>query len=55
MNETAAYLWEQLYGKEFSVDNMADLLTEQYDIDRESALADCHELAKQWEEAGITE
>lgn len=55
MNETAAYLWEQLYGKEFSVDNMADLLTEQYDIDRKSALADCHELAKQWKEAGITE
>ena len=55
MNETAAYLWEQLYGKEFSEDDMATLLTNVYDIEKERALVDCKELAGQWKEAGILE
>ena len=55
MNETAAYLCEQLYGKEFSVDNMADLLTEQYDIDRETASMDVASLTRKWASLGIIE
>lgn len=55
MNETSAYLWEKLTDKDFSVDDMAKLLTSEYDIDIETATADCKELADKWIEAGIVE
>ena len=54
LNSSAAYLWENL-GKEFSVEDMAALLVEQYDIDMELALKDSESLSKAWMEAGVTE
>ncbi|GAA4514923.1 PqqD family protein [Sphingobacterium thermophilum] len=33
LNETAAWLWEQLDGKDFEVDDMIALVREQYDVD----------------------
>lgn len=53
LNSTAAFLWEELDGKEFSVETMADLLVGKYGIDRELALTDSANLAKAWIEAGI--
>ena len=55
MNESSAYLWEKLYGKEFNTDDMTSLLTAEYDVDEATARADCQALAKQWLEAGIVE
>ena len=55
LNSSAAYLWENLTGKEFSVEDMAALLVEQYDIDMELALKDSESLSKAWMEAGVTE
>jgi hypothetical protein len=55
LNSSAAYLWENLIGKEFSVEDMAALLVEQYDIDMELALKDSESLSKAWMEAGVTE
>lgn len=55
LNSSAAYLWENLIGKEFSVEDMATLLVEQYDIDMELALKDSESLSKAWMEAGVTE
>lgn len=55
LNSSAAYLWENLIGKEFSVEDMAALLVEQYDIDMELALKDSEALCKAWMEAGVTE
>ena len=55
LNSSAAYLWENLIGKEFSVEDMAALLVEQYDIDMERALKDSESLSKAWMEAGVTE
>ena len=51
MNETSAYLWETVEGKEFTADTLAKLLTEQYNV----AFNDCLELIVKWEEAGIIE
>ena len=51
LNPTAAYLWEEVYGSEFD----EDLLTDRYDIDRETALADVRQLLKDWTEIGVTE
>ena len=55
LNSSAAYLWENLIGKEFSVEDMAALLVEQYDIDMELAIKDSESLSKAWMEAGVTE
>ena len=55
MNETSAYLWETVEGKEFTADTLAKLLTEQYDVQYNVAFNDCLELIVKWEEAGIIE
>ena len=33
LNETAAWLWEELEGKDFQLSDMIDLLRGQYDVD----------------------
>lgn len=53
LNETAAFLWKALIGKEFTVEGMAQLLVDEWGIDMELALKDSENLCKAWEEAGI--
>lgn len=53
LNESAAYLWREVEGKEFTPATMAALLTEKYNIDEATALADATALAQRWTEAGI--
>ena len=56
LNESAAYLWESVQEKEeFTVETLADLLVEQYGIDKELALKDSAAVAQKWVEAGIAE
>jgi len=55
LNSTAAYLWEELEGKEFTAEDMATLLVSRYGIDMELALKDSENLCKAWAEAGIAE
>jgi hypothetical protein len=53
LNESAAYLWNELNNKEFTPATMAALLTERYNIDEATALTDATELANQWIKTGI--
>lgn len=53
LNESAAYLWNELNNKEFTPATMAALLTERYDINEATALTDATELANQWIKTGI--
>lgn len=54
MNESSAYLWRCVQQMpSFTNDDLAHLLTEQYEVEYETALADAKVLAKQWIEAGI--
>ena len=55
LNSTAAFLWKALEGKEFTEEEMAQLLVDEYGIDMELALTDSKNLCKAWIEAGITE
>lgn len=55
MNSTAAFLWKAVEGKEFSVEDMAKLLVEEYQIDMELAMKDSENLCKSWVDAGIVE
>ena len=53
LNESAAYLWREVEGKEFTPETLATLLTAKYDIDDATALADATALTQRWVEAGI--
>ncbi|MBO4806039.1 MAG: PqqD family protein [Paludibacteraceae bacterium] len=55
MNNSSAYLWEALQGKEFDAQVMADLLTQKYEVEVEKALADSQKLIEAWKNAGIIE
>jgi hypothetical protein len=55
LNATAAFLWEKVEGKEFTAEEMAQYLIEEYGIDMELALKDSKALCKSWIEAGIAE
>ena len=56
MNETSAYLWENVAGRDsFTAEDLAKLLTDAYEVDEETALADVQTLMQQWISAGIVE
>ncbi|MCI7119493.1 PqqD family protein [Prevotella sp.] len=55
MNETAAYLWKNVEGKEFDSDTLMSLLINEYEVDDATANKDAKNIAKQWIEAGIAE
>ena len=56
MNESSAYLWKKVQQMDsFTADELAQLLTEQYEVEYEVALKDATTLAGQWVEAGIVE
>lgn len=55
MNESSALLWQKLENKEFTIEDMANVLMEEYEVTPETALADSKLLAQQWKNAGIIE
>ncbi len=55
MNESSAYLWKQVQNKEFDADTLTELLTDEYDVDKETAMKDVKALIEQWVDAGIVE
>mgnify|MGYP000847838804 FL=1 len=55
MNETSAFLWNNIQGKEFIHDDLVDLLTETYQVDAQKALEDVTRLVENWKSAGIIE
>lgn len=56
MNETAAYLWKKVAELEsFTEEDMARLLTEEYEVSMEEALVDCRQTMENWREAGIAD
>lgn len=55
LNVSAAYLFEQVLGKEFSVEDLKGLLLGKYEVAEEVAAADAEKLARTWLEAGLAE
>ena len=53
LNESAAWLWKEVEGKEFTPETLATLLVEQYEVDADVALADAKALTNQWVSVGI--
>ncbi|MBR1682969.1 MAG: PqqD family protein [Bacteroidaceae bacterium] len=53
LNESAAYLWRAVEGKDFDAPMLAHLLTEEYDVDEATALRDATKMMDEWREAGL--
>lgn len=55
MNESSAYLWNSIQGKEFDKNNLVELLAQEYEVDADTAAKDVEALVAQWMKAGIIE
>ena len=55
MNATAAFLWQEVEGKDFDAETLVKLLLDNCDVAREVAANDVEALIKSWTEAGIVE
>lgn len=53
MNESAAFLWKSVEGKEFDADTLINLLMEEYGITREVAEKDVASLLQTWKQVDI--
>ena len=53
LNDSAAFLWNGFYGKEFEAKDLAEALVEKYGIDSELAEKDSAKLLEQWKSAGV--
>ena len=55
MNESSAYLLQNIQGKEFTHEDLVGLLTQEYEVDEATALKDVKALTELWLQAGIIE
>ena len=55
LNESAAYLWKEIQGKEFSGEDLVQLLLDRYEVSPEQAKADVDKLIASWKEEGVVE
>lgn len=55
LNSTAAFLWKEAEGRDFTAETLAELLIDRYGIDKELAMKDSENLINAWIEAGIAE
>ena len=55
LNDTAAYLWESVQGKEFDADALAALLLDKYEVQEDVAKKDAAAIAAKWLELGVAE
>lgn len=53
LNSTAAFLWESVAGKDFTVETLADALVEEYGIEKELADKDSATIVEKWKEAKL--
>lgn len=55
LNDSAAFLWRSVEGREFDEAVLADLLIEEYGIDSELANKDAAAIVSQWKEVGLVQ
>jgi len=55
LNESAALLWREAEGRDFTVDDLAKTLTDNYEVDAETARNDAAETLELWQNKGLVE
>lgn len=55
LNESAAYLWSAVEGKEFDEQELARLLLQEYEVSEDVAQQDAAKILQEWTSAGLVE
>ena len=56
LNESAAYLWKRATDMgDFTAQQLADALQEEYEVSSEQALSDVERIITEWQKVGIVE
>ena len=55
LNESAALIWRHVEGKDFTEEDMVQLLLDEYEVDAPQAQADVQQLLNSWLQAGLVE
>lgn len=55
MNESAAFLWQQVGDEPFTIADLVGYFCGEYDVDEQTAETDAKALVRQWLDAGIVE
>lgn len=55
LNESAAYVWKSVEGKDFTESDMTKALLDEYEIDEMTAQRDVVGLVRSWIDAGLVE
>lgn len=55
LNESAAYLWRAVEGRDFDAMELARLLGEEYEVTEDVALRDAAKIMSEWQAAGLAE
>lgn len=53
LNASAAFLWNGVKGRDFSVDDLKDLLLGEYEVDEATASKDAAAIAEKWIKIGL--
>ena len=53
LNETSAWIWEQLKDVDFTIEKIAELVQERYDVDQETAMNDIHTMLEVFRAGGL--
>lgn len=53
LNGTAAFLWRELLGKDFTVEDITKLLCDNYEVEEAVAAADAATLVENWRKAEL--
>ena len=55
LNETSAWIWEQVRNEDFTVEKVVDLVEDHYDVDRETAMKDILAMLDVFRTGGLIE
>ena len=53
LNESATSVWNAIIGKEFDINDIVNVLTDEYDVNEEIAQKDAKELVESWKKIGL--
>lgn len=55
LNESATFLWKNIFDKDFNAETMASLLQQEYEVDAETASRDAKALLDKWIDVGLVQ
>lgn len=55
LNESAAYLWHAVEGRDFDAEELARLLCLEYEVEHDVALRDAAKVLQEWQAEGLVE